>query len=102
MLDNKFDIILIVEYLQESIVLMRRMFGWNIKDIIYIRRNSAAVRNAVEPVDPQLVRKYKTWSRVDYKLHDHFNRTLWREIADEGDDVWAELANYWKSADART
>ena len=97
MLDSKFDIILIVEYFQESIVLMRRTFGWNIKDIMYNRQNTTPVRHAVGPVDPQLVRRYKAWSRVDYKLHYHFNRTLWRKIADEGDDFWNELA-YFKSA----
>ena len=94
-LDNIFDIVLIVEYFQESIVLMRRTFGWNIKDVIYIRRNSGAVK-AVELVDTQLVRTYKTWSRVDYRLYNHFNRTLWRKIADEGFDFWNEL-EYFKN-----
>ena len=97
MLDKKVDIALIVEYFQESTVLMRRTFGWNIKDILYMRRNTTPVRHALGPVDPQLVRKYKAWSRVDYKLHDHFNRTLWRKIADEGDDFWNEL-EYFKRA----
>ena len=101
-LDKRFAIILIVEYFQESLVLMRRTFGWNIKDIIYIRRNSAAVRKAVAPpVDPQLVRKYRTWSRVDYSLYNHFNRTLWRKIADEGDDFENELG-YFESVVSKT
>ena len=99
-LDNLFDIILIVEYFQESVVMIRRTFGWSIKDVIYIRRNSGGVK-AVEPVDPQLVRNYKTWSRVDYSLYNHFNRTLWRKIADEGDDFWNEL-EYFESVVSKT
>ena len=92
MLDGIFDMVLIVEYFHECLVLLRRTFGWSIEDIIYVRLNSAR-RNfpEEEPIHPELVHTYEAWSRIDYKLYDHFNRTLWRKIADEGDDFWGEV-----------
>ena len=41
-LDNEFDFIIISERFEESMVLMKRMLNWSIKDILYIDKNVAS------------------------------------------------------------
>lgn len=45
-LDSEMDLILVVEKLEESMVLLRRILNWKLQDILYIHKNSfAGMRN---------------------------------------------------------
>jgi hypothetical protein len=38
-LDREFELVIILEHFTESAVLMRRLLGWTIKDILYLKKN---------------------------------------------------------------
>jgi hypothetical protein len=79
-LDSKFNLVLVVEYFVESIVLLRRLMCWTLPDVLFHSVNSLPY-NYRSHSDDRLVNIYRRWSRVDYVLYDHFNRTLWKRIA---------------------
>ena len=79
-LDKELHLVLIAEYLDESLVLMRRLFNWGIQDIVY---RSLHVRGSDrETTKPRAYdrRRYKKWASVDYALYNFFVKRLWKQI----------------------
>ncbi|XP_066277203.1 galactosylceramide sulfotransferase-like isoform X2 [Branchiostoma lanceolatum] len=93
-LDRELDLVLILEYLDESLVLLKRTMCWSIRDILYDTFNTAMRYRYAMDLTPEMDLNYKQWSKVDYLLYDHFNNTLWKKISQEGDDFRQEVANF--------
>ena len=94
-LDNEFDLVLIKEYFDESLILMKKLFCWEIDDILYIPkriRNSEFRLN----ISQSLRHRIMEWNYADMLLYEHFNRTLWRKIDEYGIDFWQDLDEFRK------
>ena len=92
-LDSEFLLVMIMEYFDESLVLLKRLMCWDTKDILYYSNNFGAYqRNASSYELKQHDRDlHRQWSRVDYLLYDHFNRTFWRKVHQQGHDFQQEV-----------
>ncbi|XP_019628795.1 PREDICTED: galactose-3-O-sulfotransferase 2-like [Branchiostoma belcheri] len=91
-LSRELDLVMVMEYFEESLVLLRRLMCWDLRDILYLKYNSYEYGNVTVP--PGLVDKHKRWDSVDYALYEHFNRTLWEKIQKEGSDFTQELDHF--------
>ncbi|RUS79059.1 hypothetical protein EGW08_013185 [Elysia chlorotica] len=86
--DTQFDVMLISEYFDESMVLLRRHLHWQMKDIIYIRVNVAdkkseyVWRRDIKP-NPTQMQTFKQWAAVDIALYDHFLTKFLKNIETE-------------------
>jgi len=92
---EKFTVVLIYEYLDESLLLMKRKFCWQLDDILYLKfhytsNNIWNRQNSSE----ELRNKIHHWNEADYALYRFFNKTLWEEIKYEGDSFWKELKSF--------
>ena len=89
-IERQFDLMLISEYFDESMVLLRRYLHWQMKDIIYLRVNAAVAENKskyvwrrdVQPDTIQL-RTFKQWAAVDIALYEHFLPEFLKKIKKE-------------------
>ncbi|XP_035685763.1 galactose-3-O-sulfotransferase 2-like [Branchiostoma floridae] len=105
-LEADFTLVLLLEHLDESLVLLRRLMCWDLREVLYDAspKNS---RNYGWVIDSQML-GYKSyvptaaelanlrqWKAVDYLLYDTFNASLWRKIAAQGPDFHEEL-RYFK------
>lgn len=92
---EKFGIVLIYEYLDESLVLMRRRFCLQTDDVLYLKFHHASqnVDNRVS-FSPDLEEKILSWNSADVELYSFFNETLWKEISYEGESFWTELLEF--------
>jgi galactosylceramide sulfotransferase/galactose-3-O-sulfotransferase 3 len=92
---EKFDLILIREYMTESIVLMRRLLCWSMEDVVHliVNRGKHYKQNAAgkSTKDATMYATYKNYSRVDFMMYDYFNTTLWEKMAEQGPDFWSEV-----------
>ena len=93
-LDEDFGLVMVAEYFEESVVLMRRYLSWSTKDIIYLDKNIARKKNESSYVGPFDRQQYKKWARIDYMLYDHFFRKLREQIRAEGFDFDDELLHF--------
>ncbi|XP_019614341.1 PREDICTED: galactosylceramide sulfotransferase-like [Branchiostoma belcheri] len=84
-------LVLILEHFNESLVLLKRMMCWDVKDILYdlVPKQIKTYNKSSENIT-RLVVMHRHWSNVDYQLYDHFNATLWNRIENEGDDFSRE------------
>ena len=92
-LDGNFLLIMIVEYLHESLVLLRRLMCWSVKDIIYNRVNNGFY-DRLSAATEENINIHKNISRIDYLLYDHFNATFWSKVGHQGKDFFDEVAMF--------
>ncbi|KAK3731464.1 hypothetical protein QZH41_013661 [Actinostola sp. cb2023] len=91
-LDQEFDLVLVLEHFDESLVLMKRMFCWEIKDILYFKQmERLTIDKNKEYLTNELKRKIRRWNEADVMLYDYFNATLWKKIEMEGPGFYEDL-----------
>ncbi|XP_064619562.1 uncharacterized protein LOC135483002 [Lineus longissimus] len=90
---KEYDLVIVLEYLNESLVLLKRLMCWSLRDIIY---KPANVLQYVQKLDDGQENKniYRKWSSADHMLYDHANITLWNKIALAGNDFKMEVAQF--------
>ena len=90
-LQQEFDLVMIMEYFDESLVLLRRRFCWKIEDILYFKLNERRTKEKQNL--PEFPRKQiLKWNWGDVLLYDVFNQTLWQMIEQEGPGFFEDLA----------
>ena len=74
-LDSEFDLVLIAEYFDESLVLLAEILCWDLSEVRYLKQNarkSSKVSNITETARGSL----ETWLEADRKLYDHFAQKM--------------------------
>ncbi|KAJ8302644.1 hypothetical protein KUTeg_019040 [Tegillarca granosa] len=94
-LANEFHLVIVVEYFDESIVLMRRILNWSIKDILYVKLNESK-KDKKPKISLEDKQRHREWAVLEYALYDFFYKRLWDQIKEEGKDFVDELY-YFKS-----
>jgi len=92
-ISTEFSLVLIVEYFHESLVLLKRMMCWSLKDLIYNKVNMGKYHYSMTTEDRVIHRK---WSSADYQLYDHFNKTFWIKVKAEGANFYDEVRHFTK------
>ena len=93
-ISRQFIFVIVVEYFNESLVLLRRLMCWPMEDILYLKQNVRRYDIKNKTIDPSLVANFRRYNVPDYALYDHFNRTLWHKIAAADDDFWPEVRHF--------
>ncbi|XP_019625933.1 PREDICTED: galactosylceramide sulfotransferase-like [Branchiostoma belcheri] len=102
-ISREFDLVMVMEYFDESLVLLRRQLCWDMQDILNFKYNSFKYDLGNTSFPKQLVENYRRHDAIDYALYEHFNRTLWRKIKKTGSDFWDELAHFrWLQTTMKT
>lgn len=90
-LNAEFELVIVMDYFLESVVLMRRLLNWTTKDIIYLKKNSGEKHPSVNSTYKEMYRKF---ARLDHDLYNFFNRSLWERIKKEGFDFQQEVSYF--------
>ncbi|XP_030851282.1 galactosylceramide sulfotransferase isoform X2 [Strongylocentrotus purpuratus] len=92
-LDKELDLVMITEYYDESLILLRDLLCWTTQDILYTKR---MVRNSTSSIQvrPEMRTKIRQWNGADTHLYEHYNRTLWQKIAAYGPRFNDELQKF--------
>ncbi|XP_059159840.1 galactose-3-O-sulfotransferase 2-like [Physella acuta] len=93
-LDQKFSLIMIVEYFYESLILLRRLMCWQFKDIIFISANIANYDFNPKQENETVQAIHRNWSHIDYKLYNYFNKTLWKHIGTQSSEFFLEVEDF--------
>lgn len=83
-LTERIDLVLIAEYFDESLIMLKRELCWDLDDVVYFRFHQRGQdykeKNITEKMNLQIIK----WNKADWDLYQHFNRTLWEKISKEG------------------
>ncbi|KAM3610546.1 uncharacterized protein V6R79_005463 [Siganus canaliculatus] len=94
LIDDRFHLVMLVEYFEESLILLKDALCWELDDLLFFKLN-AREGSKVSKLSPELRAKALEWNAIDWKLYQHFNKTFWKKVNAYGhqrmaDDV-AEL-----------
>uniref|UniRef100_A0A3Q3WHN7 Uncharacterized protein n=1 Tax=Mola mola TaxID=94237 RepID=A0A3Q3WHN7_MOLML len=81
--ENVFSLVMIAEYFDESLVVLRHLLSWDLNDILYFKLNMRN-ENVKTNLTPGLVSAIRSWNSLDARLYDYFNASLWRQISTHG------------------
>ena len=94
-LDDKFTVVLIFEYLDESLVLLKRKLCWDLDDVLYLKFHYLSKeKGARKHIHENQTEQIRQWNRADVMLYEHFNTTLWEYIRREGDPFYEDLNDF--------
>ncbi|XP_052221197.1 galactosylceramide sulfotransferase-like isoform X2 [Dreissena polymorpha] len=94
-LDKRFDLVLVVEFFTESLVLLKRLLHWKLQDIVYIPQNTNT-----HPALPELnltssdVDKFELRNFLDKKLYDYFLKIFKQKTHAAGHDFFEEVGHF--------
>ncbi|XP_042220409.1 galactose-3-O-sulfotransferase 4-like isoform X2 [Homarus americanus] len=70
-LDKRFDLVMISEYMDESLVLLRHLLCWSLHDVVVFAKN--ARRQEVKPtLEPRTLQALRELNSADVLLYNHF------------------------------
>ncbi|XP_078663493.1 galactose-3-O-sulfotransferase 3-like [Branchiostoma floridae x Branchiostoma belcheri] len=100
-LDEDFTLVMILEHLDESVVLLKRLMCWELRDVLYSnnKKNSRPYSYKKYLGTPEELENHRAWSAVDYMLYNTFNNSLWRKIKEQGPDFYDELKHFRRIKD---
>ena len=94
-LNKTFDLMLIADHYDESMVLLRRTFNWTTKDVLYVKVNVLKQKkNTTSEPYPELKKQFERFQAFDYAVYNHYLKVFQQTIADQGKDFQAELKHY--------
>ncbi|XP_030071497.1 galactose-3-O-sulfotransferase 2-like [Microcaecilia unicolor] len=80
-IEQRFQLILIAEYFDESMVLLKNTLCWELEDVVYFKLNFRS-KDTIQNLTQESKERAKQWCSLDWKLYKHFNRTFWSRIQD--------------------
>ncbi|KAJ8372627.1 hypothetical protein AAFF_G00280920 [Aldrovandia affinis] len=78
-IEKSFHLILISEYFDESMILLKEALCWDIDDVVTFKHNSRN-KEDIKTVSENLARKIQEWNSLDWRLYNHFNVTFWAKV----------------------
>ena len=98
-LEHRFHLVLLTDYMDESLVLLRRMLCWKIEDILYLLLNPTNWRPS-SSFSPEVnsevnIQKVRAWNVVDVMLYDRFHDRFWRQVQAQ-DDTFSKEVEYFR------
>ena len=70
-LDKTFDLMLLVEYFRESMVLLKHDICWQYEDLVSLKLN-ARTEESKSHIDNEAMMELRTWLKTSYLLYDYF------------------------------
>ena len=70
-IENDFDLVLLMEYFDEGLILLRKVFDWNFLDLVYKRKNVRSVKHR-NMITDKVREEIMAINKGDVQLYNHF------------------------------
>ena len=90
-LDREFDLVMIMDYFDESLVLMKRLLCWEMEEILYLKLNDRQDGEKNAKLTDDVRENIRRWNKADVILFEYFNKSFWKKIENEGESFREEL-----------
>ena len=96
-IDATFDMILIADMFDESMVLLKNLLCWSYEEMTYLKLNSLK-KEMKSQISPEARAALKEWLWGDYLLYDHFKKKFEATINEFGRDKLEQEMRILKTA----
>ena len=91
-LNKEFDLVMIMDYFDESLILLKRLLCWEIDDILHVKVNERLDKEKASNLSDRVKENIKRWNKADVLLFTYFNATFWKKIEMEGSGFYEDLS----------
>lgn len=91
-LDREFHFVMLMEYFDESLIMLKNLLCWEIDDVIYFHHNQrrkAQKRN----ISFDLVTQIQQWSGADKALYDYFRDAFLQKLSEQTKDFFRDITD---------
>ena len=91
-LDQEFHFVMIMEYFDESLIMLKNLLCWEMNDIVYFHHNQrrkAQKRN----ITSDLVTQIQQWSSADKALYDYFRDEFLQKLREQTKDFARDITD---------
>ncbi|XP_070564860.1 galactosylceramide sulfotransferase-like [Ptychodera flava] len=92
-LNSEMDLVLVADYFDQSLLVLKKQLCWTMDDILYIP-NGVRSETQRRHITDNTRQKIVAWNKSDFKLYQHFNRTLWQKIDQYGTTFEQDLQEF--------
>ena len=82
-LDNRFELVMINEHYDESLVLLKRLMCWSLKDVLYFELKHQQYPESDYFDSEEIKQKHQQEVKTEYKLYSYFLNIFNRKISME-------------------
>ena len=79
-IEEEFDLVMIADYFDESLILLKWLLCWEIKDILYVKLR---VQKKKQEFEEEVKKNNLTWNHADVTLFDHLNYRSFHQSCDQ-------------------
>lgn len=83
LLEETFQLVMIAEHFDESLVLLGALLNLELEELAYVRLNSRSIKD-VTPLDDATKAKIKSWNYLDVLVYDFFVQIFWEKAKQYG------------------
>ena len=96
-IEKDFSLVLMTDHFDESLVLLKREFCWDLDDILYLKFNQ---RHSNEKTSNEhknsLKDAIRRWNWADTLLYEHFYKIFWEKVRTHGEGFEKDLRDFRK------
>ncbi|KAH9364513.1 hypothetical protein HPB48_023010 [Haemaphysalis longicornis] len=87
-MDATFDLVMVAERMNESLVLLRDLLCWSLDDVVLFRLNARQKRYR-HTLSPELAEDFRALNSADVQLYEHFKRRFDQRVREFGQERMA-------------
>ena len=89
-IDREFHLVLILELLDESLVLLKRLMCWDLNQLVYVKLSINKEYSL--SISDEIREKIMDWNSIDMRLYNHFSDKMKTLISEQDEDFHKEVA----------
>ncbi|KAK7092550.1 uncharacterized protein [Littorina saxatilis] len=93
-LDSTFHLVMVSDSFDESILLMRRLLGWKVEDVIYMKNNARKGNLYNQTFTTKEKQTHRDFNYADYALYEHFSKVLDDKVRAAGEAFSKEVESF--------
>lgn len=92
-IDKEYDLVLIMEHFDESLILLKKLLCWSFKDILYVKKRQQPNPLKINEATRKEIQKRNVG---DEALYDYFLKVFWSKVEDYGPSFQKDLNQFRK------
>lgn len=96
-LNKEFQLVMVMERFEESLVLMKMMFNWTLQDILFLKSNSNPHKKLAFTAEDENI--FRSTCFLDVAIYDYFTEVFNQKIEAAGETFKTEVAHFKETVD---
>ena len=91
-LDQEFHLVMLMEYFDESLIMLKNLLCWDIDDIVYFHHNQRR-KPQKRNITSELITQIQEWSSADKALYDYFKASFLQKLSEQTPDFYRDITD---------